>query len=252
MRCTVAALLAAATTAQMPGMDQMPKKPKPSPLTKDVKFIKCQTCEIATAKALEQVKALLAAKAPPTEKKRRFDHSSDLGGIEASVEDVVSALCNSEAKEGSWMADYDIVKRGSALKLENQVGGDVAGGHCRRECRTIEKACADVVDSVDELGEYLLEAAREGKSTGTVAQRVCTKMAGVCKKGKTPPWPEGKVRKNEQFKPKTKKDKETDELMANLRNMPGMEGQGLSMMSGSDLDLGDGAVDDIDVLKDEL
>ena len=138
------------------------------------------------------------------------------------------------------------------MYLENQVGGDTVGGHCRRECRTIEKACADVVDSVDELGEYLLEAAREGKSTGTVAQRVCTKMAGVCKKGKTPPWPEGKVRKNEQFKPKTKKDKETDELMANLRNMPGMEGQGLSMMSGSDLDLGDGAVDDIDVLKDEL
>ena len=36
----------------------------------------------------------------------------------------------------------------------------------------------------------------------------------ACKKGKTPAWPEGKVRKNEIFKPKTKKDKETEDLMA--------------------------------------
>ena len=252
------AILLATTASAQFGMDQMPKKAKPAPLDKDVKYIKCQTCEIAAGKALAQVKALLADKAPPTEKKRRFDHSSDLGGIEASVEDVVTSLCDSESKEGSWMADYDIVKRGSALKLENQVGtttadGDaVAGGHCRRECKTIEKACAGVVDGIDDFAEYLLEAAREGKSTGTVAQRVCTKMAGACKKGKTPAWPEGKVRKNEQFKPKTKKDKETEDLMASLRNMPGMEGQGLSMMSGSDLDLGDNKVDGIDVLKDEM
>ena len=57
---------------------------------------------------------------------------------------------------------------------------------------------------------------------------------------------------NEEFKPKTVKDKETEDLMASLRSMPGMEGQGLSMMSGSDIDLGDGKVDPIDVLKDEI
>jgi hypothetical protein len=34
--------------------------------------------------------------------------------------------------------------------------------------------------------------------------------------------------------------------------MPGMEGQGLSMMSGSDLDLGDGKINEEDVLKDEI
>lgn len=194
----------------------------------------------------------MAGAAPKSEKKRRFDHSSELGGLEAEVEDLVGSICDSESKAGAWMADYDIVKRGAALKLENQVGGDTVGGHCRRECRTIEKACAGVVDDIDELGEYLLSAAREGKSAGTVAQRVCVKMAGVCKKGKTPAWPEGKVRKNEQFKPKTKKDKETEDLMASLRSMPGMEGQGLSMMSGSDLDLGDGKVNEEDVLKDEV
>ena len=40
--------------AQM-GMDQMPKKPKPAPLNKDVPYIKCQTCEIMAARALAQV-----------------------------------------------------------------------------------------------------------------------------------------------------------------------------------------------------
>ena len=77
-------------------------------------------------------------------------------------------------------------------------------------------------------------------------------MAGVCKKGKTPAWPEGKVRKNEQFKPKTAKDKQTEELMASLQSMPGMGGQGLSMMTGSDIDLGENKVDPIDELKDEV
>ncbi len=30
-------------------------------------------------------------------------------------------------------------------------------------------------------------------------------QAAVCKKGKTPLWPQGKARKNEEFKPKTEK-----------------------------------------------
>ena len=78
----------------------------------------------------------MAGEAPKSEKKRRFDHSSDLGGLEVSVEDLISSVCDSESKEGAWMSDYDIVKRGTALKLESQVGGDTVGGHCRRECRT--------------------------------------------------------------------------------------------------------------------
>lgn len=82
----------------------------------------------------------------------------------------------------------------------------------------------------DDLSELLISAAKEGTSGGMLAQRVCTKVVGVCKKGKTPLWPEGKVRRNEEFTPKTKKDQETDQLMESLKNMPGMGGQSLSMM----------------------
>ena len=96
----------------------------------------------------------------------------------------------------------------------------------------------------------VLLSARKNKVSGVVARRVCTKMAGVCKKGKVPLWPEGKVRKNEQFKPKDKKDDDIENLLASMKGMPG--GGGLSMMRPGDMDLGDDKVDEIDVLKDEV
>ena len=80
------------------------------------------------------------------------------------------------------------------------------------------------------------------------AQRVCTKMAGVCKK--VPSWPEGKVRKNEQFKPRDPKDDDLEKLLESMKGIPG--GGGLSMMRPGDMDLGDDKIDEIDVLKDEL
>lgn len=150
-------------------------------------------------------------------------------------------------KDGVWMSELDVSKKGQALVLTHQ-----GPGYCRRECRTIAKACESVMEKLDsdELAEVLISSTQEKKSAGVVAQRVCTKMAGVCKKGKVPLWPEGKVRKNEQFKPKDSKDDELEDMLAGLKGMPG--GGGLTMMKPGELDLGDDKVDDIDVLKDEL
>ena len=96
--------------------------------------------------------------------------------------------------------------------------------------------------------DVLLRAAREKKSVAMTAQRVCTKMTGVCKK--VPSWPEGKVRKNEQFKPRDQKDDDIEKLLESMKGMPG--GGGLTMMRPGDMDLGDDKVDEIDVLKDEM
>ena len=79
-------------------------------------------------------------------------------------------------------------------------------------------------------------------------------MAGVCKKGKVPLWPEGKVRKNEEFKPKTDQDKKLQHM---LETMAGENGNGISLMNPGDYDLpGDDytppKVDEIDILKDEI
>ena len=46
------------------------------------------------------MKELVAGAAPKSEKKRRFDHSSELGGLEAEVEDLVGSICDSESKAG--------------------------------------------------------------------------------------------------------------------------------------------------------
>lgn len=111
-------------------------------------------------------------------------------------------------------------------------------------------------DADEDLGELLVSAVKSSggekpQSPGVVAQRVCTKLAGVCKKKKIPIWPEGKARKNEEFKPEDPKDDSINDLLASLKGMPG--GGGAQLLDSDDMDLGDdGKVDPIDVLKDEV
>ena len=229
MRGLTVIVLAASVSAQF---DQLPRKPKPAPLAGDVKYIRCATCEKMIAEALKQLEGLSSV---------------------SQVEDLLDKICDADADgkkgqggEGLWMSEYDIQKKGQALQLVHQ-----GPGHCRRECRTIAKACDSVVDKLadEDLAEYLLDATRTHTSVGTAAQRVCVKMAGVCKKSKVPLYPEGKVRKNEQFKPKDDRgDSSVDALLSSMSSTPG----GLNMVSASDLDLGSDVVDEIDVLKDEV
>ncbi len=62
----------------------------------------------------------------------------------------------------------------------------------------------------------LIGATKQQTAAATVAQRVCTRQVSVCKKGKRPLWPEGKPRKNEEFKPRDPKDDELDDLWADV------------------------------------
>ena len=94
----------------------------------------------------------------------------------------------------------DIVKDGTELKLVH-----MRQGTCRRECRTMQKACEMVVESVDfEIASFMHKLALEGVSVGMAQQRVCNKLSKVCKKGNTPPY-KGK-RQNEEFWPFTDED----------------------------------------------
>ena len=225
------ALLLTSVGAQF-GMDQLPKKPKPAPLKDDLKYIKCEVCKKVVMEASRQAASL---------------------STQSAVEDMVERMCDADAdgkegrgSEGVWMSELDISKKGQGLVITNK-----GPGVCRRECRTVAKACEDIVERL-EIEEWADLLRREKASAGSIGQRVCTKKISVCKKGKVPLWPEGKVRKDEQFKPRDKKDVELEELMASL-NMQGMPGgAGLTMMKPSDMDLGDDGVDEIDVLRDEL
>ena len=71
----------------------------------------------------------------------------------------------------------------------------------------------------------------------------------MCKKGKVPLWPEGKARKDEEFKPRDEKQDSIDDLLASL-NKDAPEGQALTSMSAGDLDLG--GDEEEEALKEEL
>ena len=59
-------------------------------------------------------------------------------------------------------------------------------GKCRRECRTVEKACDTVIDKADtEFTEILYNGVKEGLTDEQVTRYICNRAAGVCKK-KTP------------------------------------------------------------------
>lgn len=244
------------------------RKALPAPMNEDVPYLKCPVCQKLAVEALSQVSELVAAAPKPKTTKRRFESSSSLGNLEEGTEDILTKMCdpdNNGAKEygkpprssaGKWITYLDVQKQGSALVLVKKTAG-----RCRRECRTIEKVCEEVVakltdDDETDAAAYLVKAAREQMSAGTVTQVLCTKLAGVCKKGKTPSWPDGKPRMNEEFAAKTEDDLRIEENMA---TMPGESGTGITIMRPEDYEIPDedGRVtasepDPIDVLKEEL
>ena len=52
-----------------------------------------------------------------TEKGSKFEHPSGTGDILEAIDGVIDKVCDFESPEGSWMAETDIVKEGSELKL---------------------------------------------------------------------------------------------------------------------------------------
>jgi hypothetical protein len=265
-----AILGAAGEIPSMHGNNEMHKyrKALPAPMNADVPYLKCPVCQKLAAEVYSKVSALVAAAPVDKPKKRRFESSSKLGSLEESTEDVLTNMCdpdNNGAKEygkpaknadGKWISYLDVQKKDRELVLVKK-----KEGHCRRECRTIEKVCEEVVakltdDDENDVAAYLVKAAKEGVSVGTVSQVLCTKMARVCKKGKTPLWPEGKPRMNEHFKEKSDEDLRLETMSA---QMPGEAGTGITVMKPGDYEIPDenGYVkpkepDAIDILKEEL
>ena len=100
-------------------------------------------------------------------------------------------------------------------------------------------------------------------AASAVAKRVCTSMATACKKGRTPLWPEGKVRKNEEFVVLSAEDLKSEKSVEEARQMKGENGLPLTAVSAGDIDFdafddegGDKLdfreADPRDVLKDEI
>ena len=105
----------------------------------------------------------------------------------SSYLDAITEVCNPDKDLGEWITFLDITQAdaGAPLRLEDQE----YLGECRRECRTIQKACRAVYDEHrEDVAESLFK--RDAASVEKFANRLCNKWGGVCPykpaKSKTP------------------------------------------------------------------
>jgi len=174
--------------------EETPKeaKLKKAPIKAVVPYIRCGVCNVMAARAHERILALHedALANPPVKGKRRFDSAEQehASRLRVNIDDVVATLCDADnSTTGRWMNEYDIVQRATTIDLKH-----MGEGHCKRECRTIERACWDVLETVDdELGDTVYDAIVSGKSSADSTFQVCNRLSDVCKKRNIPKF-EGK------------------------------------------------------------
>ena len=151
------ALLAAATNAQFPGMPGGPPADA-RPIFKTGKYLGCTVCKLAVEEIWKE--ALRLREEAPYKKP-----SEDM------YQDSIQQICDPIKDLGEWVAMYDITQseRGAPLKMEKQE----YMCECRRECRTIQKACENIVNEhMEDMAESLYK--RDAATLEKFSNRVCT------------------------------------------------------------------------------
>lgn len=232
-------------------LDLLPKRAQPAPLDDDIPYIRCGVCRALARKLYAEAEAIVAKHGPKKVRKTRLESDSNLGGSEGDVETLLLHVCNPEKTPGKWMRELDVYKNGSALLFKQ-----MPIGRCRRECRTIEKVCYQLLEDTgdDDLGEILLLGVKSSTGLAAFSEHMCKKMTKACKKGQPPPWPEGKVRKNEEFIPLTKNEIADEEATEQAQQVKTKSGNPIKSYKLQDFDIDGfrGKADPRDELKDEL
>ena len=156
-RWLAAALLAATATAQFPGMPGGPPADA-RPIFKTGKYLGCTVCKLAVEEIWKE--ALRLREEAPYKKP-----SEDM------YQDSIQQICDPIKDLGEWVAMYDITQseRGAPLKMEKQE----YMCECRRECRTIQKACENIVNEhMEDMAESLYK--RDAATLEKFSNRVCT------------------------------------------------------------------------------
>ncbi|KAH8938495.1 hypothetical protein BDL97_16G086100 [Sphagnum fallax] len=178
----------------------------------DVKYIKCGVCEEIVKQLSRQVK-----------KKR--DKIAPKKLTEFQIIETAENICNMKREEGDWILWLDIVEQGDKLKVVEQQ----AEGECNTECRTIERACQEVMGDYDtDVAEFLY---KPGAQRAGLSKLLCKDLSKACV-GKVPPVPKDRE-PGEAFTPKPTKDAEMERLMRSMSDMPGAGG--MKMYSREDL-----------------
>ena len=130
-------------------------KPQAEILKPDLKYIKCGVCRKMVDIAYDKAGELLEKRF--TFQKKRKNEATEFDG-EGAVQEFIEKMCNPLKPEGEWVGKIDLVKEGDQLLLATQP----TAGKCKKECRTIEAACEDVLDKADtEFTEILYSGIKE-------------------------------------------------------------------------------------------
>ncbi|XP_015571636.2 uncharacterized protein LOC8265087 [Ricinus communis] len=188
------------------------KKPVLSARTEDIPYIKCQVCEKLAKELYQQVQKKQAEILP-----KKI--------TEYQIIEIAENVCNLKKQEADWIMKIDIVEKGDKLELVEQ---DVEG-QCNSECKTVEKACEEVMGYADtDIAEYIFSSK---PNIDSLVNYFCKDLTNACVK-KPPPVPKDRT-PGEPFEPKPSKDAEMEKIMRSMQDMPGAPN--MQMYSREDL-----------------
>jgi len=196
----------------------------------DSKLIHCEVCQKVSKIAFE------------TGTRLREEKGEKL--TEVDVIEEMESMCDESDDKTMWAVQNDL-KVNFRNKLVLKFMGEDAYSSCETTCKTMLKACEDVMEGRDtDLAEILFK--NRIKTAKGIEEWLCTEETESCsKKAKSV----SKTRKPlPEFKKKEKKDIDTERMMGKLKNIPGMPGMqmynrddmmGMGGMGGGDDDYDD-------------
>ncbi|WCJ42643.1 hypothetical protein M5689_023439 [Euphorbia peplus] len=188
------------------------KKPAAGARKEDIPYIKCQVCE----KVAKELYKLTQAKQAEILPKKISEYH---------IIEIAENVCNLKKQEADWIMKIDVVENGDKLELVEQD----TEGQCNSECKTIERACEEVMGYADtDIAEYLFTSK---PSINELVNYLCKDLSKVCVK-KPPPVPKNRT-PGEPFVPKPSKDAEMEKMLKSMQGMPGAPN--MQMYSRDDL-----------------
>ncbi|KAK7272754.1 hypothetical protein RJT34_29574 [Clitoria ternatea] len=188
------------------------KKPVGIARKEDIPYIKCQVCEKLAKELYQQVQKQKTEIAP-----KKIS--------EYQIIEIAENVCNLKKVEADWILRIDIVEKGDRLELVEQD----SEGQCNSECKTIERACQEVIGYSDtDVAEYLYSSKPDVDSLFNYLCRDLTKACSI----KPPPVPKDRT-PGEAFVAKSSKEAEMEKLLKSMEGMPGAPG--MKMYSREDL-----------------
>ncbi|CAH9143414.1 unnamed protein product [Cuscuta epithymum] len=189
----------------------------------DIPYIKCQVCEMLAYQLYHQVQRKKAAISP-----KKIS--------EYQIIEISESVCNLKKQEADWILKIDIVEEGDRLALIEQD----SEGQCNSECKTVERACQEVMDYSDtDVAEYLY---KNNPELDSLLNFLCKDLSKACSR-MPPPVPKDRA-PGEPFLPKPPKDAELENILKAMQSMPGAPS--VEVYSGDELNQNFGDSDDDD------